>query len=64
MYYQRWTRMHLRPALKYFSKYDVLSSDYAHLEHLLASENTPQEQYRPKRMIKKNSQKDIDTKLI
>jgi len=35
MYYRRWTRMHLKPGMKYFMKYGVMNPEYDKFQYLL-----------------------------
>lgn len=39
MYYRRWTRMHLKPGMKYFMKYGVISPKFDKYAYLLQTEN-------------------------
>ena len=55
--------MHLRPGLKYFIKYGVLSPKLDKYTYLIAEENPDPIQHRLRNPIKK-SEKDFDTKLI
>jgi hypothetical protein len=63
MYYRRWTRMHLKPGMKYFMKYGVISPKFDRYAYLMATENPEPLQYRT-RKVKVNHDKDLDTKLI
>lgn len=63
MYYRRWTRMHLKPGMKYFVKYGVLNPQYDRYTYLMAQENPEALQYRPHHQ-KRYVDKDLDTKLI
>lgn len=63
MYYRRWTRMHLKPGMKYFMKYGVLNPEYDQFSYLMAQENSDPLQYKTRR-IKVNKDKNLDTKLI
>jgi hypothetical protein len=64
MYYRRWTRMHLKPGLKYFMKYGVLHPKFDRFAYLMQTENPEPIQYRRNPLLKKNTDKDLDTKLI
>lgn len=55
--------MHLKPGLKYFVKYGVLSPIYDRFTYLMQTENPEPLQYRT-RKVKVNKDKDLDTKLI
>lgn len=63
MYYRRWTRMHLKPGMKYFMKYGVISPKFDRYAYLMNMENPDPLQYRT-RKVKVNTDKDLDTKLI
>ncbi len=41
MYFRRYTRMHLYPAIKYFSKYGLLDKGYQRFMPLFNIENPP-----------------------
>ena len=63
MYYRRWTRMHLKPGIKYFQKYGVLHPKYDKFIHLLTTEDP--EPVQPTKIKRKPyKDKDLDTKLI
>ncbi len=63
MYYRRWTRMHLKPGMKYFIKYGVISPKYDKYTYLMQTENPEPLQYKRINLQTRKS-KDIDTKLI
>lgn len=53
MYFRRYTRMHLYPALKYFTKYGVMDSDFQKFMPLVHLENAPSDHYLIKRKLSK-----------
>lgn len=63
MYYRRWTRMHLKPGMKYFMKYGVINPKFDRYSYLMNYENPDPLQYRTRKIIA-NPDKDLDTKLI
>lgn len=64
MYYRRWTRMHLKPGIKYFMRYGVISPKLDKYAHLLQTENPTPIQHVRHPLLKRNYDRDLDTKLI
>lgn len=65
MYFRRYTRMHLYPAIKYFSKYGLLDKGYKKFMPMFNIENPTPDHFAKRRLSKAElREKDLDTKLI
>lgn len=65
MYFRRYTRMHLFPAIKYFTKYGVIDKQFQKFTHFFNMENAPSDHFIKRKLSKAElKEKDLDTKLI
>lgn len=52
MYFRRYTRMHLYPAIKYFTKYGVIDKAFLKFAPLFKTENPPSDHFVKRKLSK------------